>query len=71
MSASISSLFPAAQRDALQAQQALTAYESGADASQPAELRLHQTLDSLARACAEMELPIGLLSLRVRLVLFV
>jgi Golgi SNAP receptor complex protein 2 len=55
MSQSISSLFPAAQRDALTASAALASYESGADSSQQAELRLHQTLESLGRACAEMD----------------
>lgn len=56
MSASISSLFPVAQRSVLQVQSQLSAYESGANTSQQAELSIHQTLESLSRSVAEMEL---------------
>lgn len=55
MSASISSLFPAAQRSVLQVQQHLAEYESGANTSQQAELSIHHTLEALARTLGEMD----------------
>lgn len=54
-SAPISALFPSAQRCALDASAALSAYESGQDASQQCEMSLHTMLDTLQRDCGEMD----------------